>query len=215
MVKLKNDKTTMESRVIAIFGSINFSESTHSDLPQILKSFVDKVESCLFVENYYVIAHDDTNTPHIHYILELSTQKRLKTLLNDFEKLGYNRNAVNIGKLGVLCESLRYMLHMTEESINDGKKKYLIDNLVSNMPIEYIENCLASEDDNFNVDRLIAICLECDGNKVSIMRKLGLSIYHKYRFEINDILNYEMTLRFARDKERDRREKEKLNELPF
>ena len=109
--KKVNNNVTLDTRVIACCGSINFKEFTHKELPSILKTFVDNVEKCLFVENYYVIAHDDSDTPHIHYVLELNSQKRLKTLLNDFEKLGYNRNSVNIDKLGFLNSSLKYMLH--------------------------------------------------------------------------------------------------------
>lgn len=210
--KKVDNKINMDSRVIACCGSINFKDKTHSDLPNILKEFVGKVTSCLFVENYYCISHDDTDTPHIHYVLELNAQKRLKTLLNDFEKLGYNRGAVNIDKLGFLNSSLKYFLHQTDDSIKDGKKQYSIDNIVSNMPYEYLENCICSDDDTLNVDRLIAICLECEGNKVMIMRKLGLKLYHKFRCEINDVLNYEYTLRLARDKERERR---RNDDLPF
>ena len=216
---MKNKKVennvTMESRVIACCGSVNFIEYTHRDLPILLKNMESNFKECCFIENYYIIAHYDTDTPHIHYALELTGQKRLKTLLNDFERMGYPRGSVNIDKLGFLNAYIKYMLHITEESKEDGKELYKLESLISSMPYEYLNDLLYLDDDEWNVDRLIQVCIECEGNKISIMRRLGLKTYHKWRSEIAEILNYEWSLRFARDNERKRREEENSKELPF
>lgn len=209
--KVKND-VTMDTRVIACVGSINFKEYTKEDLPVLLMNLTNKLDNLSFVENYYLIAHNETDTPHIHYALELTGQKRLKTLLNDFSRLGYNRESVNIDKLGFLNATIKYFLHADEESIKEGKKLYQLDDIVTNMPYEYLEDLLCLDDDEMNTERLIQICIECEGNKIQIMRRLGLKTFHKWRCEIDVILNYEMGLRYARDKERERR---KNDDLPF
>ena len=213
--KKVNNGVTLDSRVLACVGSINFKEYKHSDLPKLIEELEKHLVQCKWVENYYLIYHDETDTPHIHYVLELSGQKRLKTLLNDFERMGYNREAINIDKLGFLSASIRYFIHIDEESIANNKKLYSLDNIISNMPYEYLEDLINLEDDEMNAERLINICIECDGNHVSIMKRLGLKRYHKYRCEINDILNYDYALRFARDKERERRKQELFDKLPF
>lgn len=209
--KVKN-YVTMDTRVIACVGSINFKEYTKEDLPVLLMNLTNKLDNLSFVENYYLIAHNETDTPHIHYALELTGQKRLKTLLNDFSRLGYNRESVNIDKLGFLNATIKYFLHADEESIKEGKKLYQLEDIVTNMPYEYLEDLLCLDDDEMNTERLIQICIECEGNKIQIMRRLGLKTFHKWRCEIDVILNYEMGLRYARDKERERR---KNDDLPF
>lgn len=209
--KVKND-VTMDTRVIACVGSINFKEYTKEDLPVLLMNLTNHLDNLSFVENYYLIAHNETDTPHIHYALELTGQKRLKTLLNDFSRLGYNRESVNIDKLGFLNATIKYFLHADEESIKEGKKLYQLEDIVTNMPYEYLEDLLCLDDDEMNTERLIQICIECEGNKIQIMRRLGLKTFHKWRCEIDVILNYEMGLRYARDKERERR---KNDDLPF
>lgn len=209
--KVKND-VTMDTRVIACVGSINFKEYSQSDLPVLLENLSNHLDNLSFVENYYLIAHNETDTPHIHYALELTGQKRLKTLLNDFSRLGYNRESVNIDKLGFLNATIKYFIHADEESIKEGKKLYQLDDIVTNMPYEYLEDLLCLDDDEMNTERLIQICIECEGNKIQIMRRLGLKTFHKWRCEIDVILNYEMGLRYARDKERERR---KNDDLPF
>lgn len=210
--KKVNNNVTLDNRVLSCCGSVNFADLTHKDLPRLLCDMEMKFKQCAWIENYYLIAHYETDTPHIHYVLELTGQKRLKTLLNDFEKFGYNRLAVNIDKLGFLSSQLRYFLHKDEESIKEGKQQYEVDDIVSSMCYEYLIDMISLEDDNMTAERLIQICIESDGNKIKIMKRLGLKEFHKWRFEIADILNYEYSLRLARDKERERR---KLDDLPF
>lgn len=212
--KSMTDGITLDSRVLSCTGSINFKDNLHTDLPKLLSILENQLKELKFVENYYLIAHGDTNTPHIHFAIELTGQKRLKTLLNDFEKLGYNRNAINITKLLFLHSTIRYFLHLTDESLEDGKQIYCLDNIISNMPYEYLEDVINLEDDELNTEKLIQICLECC-DKISIMKRLGLKTFHKWRYEIDTILNYDYGLRFAREKERKRREEEQLNNLPF
>ena len=213
---MKNKKVennvTLESRVVAICGSINFIEYNHTDLPSLIRELESKLKCCSWVENYYLISHYETDTPHIHYAIEFTGNKRLKTALNDFERLGYRRESVNIDKLGFLSATLRYFLHLDEESIKEGKQQYQVLDIVSSMPYEYISDMISLEDDKLNVEKLIQICIDCGGNKIQIMRRLGLDLFHKWRYEINEILNYDTSLRFARDKERERR----INDdLPF
>lgn len=213
--KKYDDGSTIESRVVSCTGSINFREYKHSDLPSLLQVLEGNLKNAKYVENYYLIAHYDSDTPHIHYIIEFTGSVRLKTMLNNFERMGYNREAVNIKKLGFLNAMIKYFLHLTEDSKEEGKEEYKLDCIISSMPYEYLENLLLLDDDELNVDRLVEVCLECDGHIVKIMKTLGLKLYHKWRFEIKEILNYEYALRYVRDEERKRREEEKINELPF
>lgn len=208
-------KKKVDKRYTAFVGSINYRDYKHSDLPMLLEKLVNLFESIEWIENYYCISHDETDKPHIHYVIELSVQKRRKTMLNDFERWGFDRDSVNCKPLGYLHSSLRYFLHIDEKSVEEGKKQYTIDCIVSNMSQFYITTVINDEDDEVTTDKLINLCLDCDGNKVNIMRSLGLKTYHKYRSEISDILNYEYGLRVAREKERDRRKKEMLDSLPF
>lgn len=210
--KKVNNGVTMESRVVACTGSINFKEYPHSELPKLICELENHLLNLPFVENYYLIAHNETDTPHIHFVIEFTGQKRLKTILNDFERLGYNKKSVNVDKLGFLNATLKYFLHIDEKSIEEGKKIYPMSSIVTNMSEEFIADYIHLEDDNLNTDRLIQICLECDGNQVAIMRRLGLSVFHKWRNEILVILNYEYGLRTARENERKRR---KEDDLPF
>lgn len=213
--KKVNNNVTIETRVTACVGSINFRDFTKDDLPSLVEDLENKLKVLSFVDSYYLIAHDETDTPHIHYVIELTCQKRLKTLLNDFEKMGYSRESVNIDKLGFLNASIKYFLHIDDDSVEEGKKLYSISQIVSNMSEYYLSLLITQDDDEINVDKLITICLDCDGNKVKIMRVLGLKTYHKWRNEISDILNYEYMLIGARAKEEERRNKEKLDSLPF
>lgn len=201
-----------DKRFVQFCGSINFIEYSHNDLPRLLQELEDRLKSLSIVENYYLIAHYETNTPHIHYAIELTGQKRKKTMLNDFVRLGYNREAVNCFPMGHLNAQVRYFLHQDTKSIELGKKRYEIDDLVSSMCYEYLIDLVQLEEDKMNVEKLISICLESGGNKISIMKRIGLEKYHKWRFEINEILNYDYHLRLARDKERERR---KTDDLPF
>lgn len=213
--KKVNNGVTMESRVMSCCGSINFRDNTIEELPSLIKELEEKLINLSFVDSYYLIYHNETDTPHIHYIIELTCQKRLKTLLNDFEKMGYVRESVNIDKLGFLNAQIKYVLHIDEDSIKEGKKIYPVGALVSNMSEYYLDYLITQDDDDLNVDKLVTICLDCEGNKVKIMRVLGLKEYHKWRNEISDILNYEYSLRLAREKESARREEEKISLLPF
>lgn len=208
--KKVNNNVTLESRVVACCGSVNFIDMPKNLLPSLVENMENKFKGCNWIENYYLIGHNETDTLHIHYILELSGQKRLKTLLNDFEKFGYHRNAVNIDKLGFLSAHLRYFLHLDEESIKENKKIYHIEDIVSSMPYEYISDMISLEDDKMTTERLIQICVDSGGNLISIMKRLGLEKFHKWRNEINVILNYDTQLRYARDKERIRREGDNL-----
>ena len=179
MNNLKNDKNiTMDSRVSAVCGSINFKEFKHCDLPKIIVELESKLlNSREWVENYYLIFHDDTETPHIHYIIELCGSIRIKTILNKLENLGYNRESVNIGKLGYLSSMLKYFLHLTDDSLEEGKKIYPIDSIISNMSYEFISNYIECFDDvmsqlsdYYNDDELDAIEIKLINHERPLVR---------------------------------------------
>ena len=202
MNNLKIDKNvTMDSRVSAVCGSINFIEYKHEDLPTLIVELEKKLlANSEWVENYYLIFHDDTDTPHIHYILELVGSIRIKTILNKLENLGYNRESVNIGKLGFLSSMLKYFLHLTEDSLEEGKKVYPIEAILSNMSYEFISNYIECFDDVMTTERLIAICYECNFKNIEIMKRLGLATFHKWRYEINLIKDSEYWVQISHDK---------------
>jgi len=203
--KKVQDNTNQDTRVLACVGSINFREYKHCDLPSLAEKLTNLFERWLFVENYYLIWHDDTDTPHIHYVLELTGQKRLKTLLNDFEREGYNRASINIDKLGFLNASLKYFLHQTEEAIEDGKKIYPLEAIISNLSIEALADIISLDEDVLTAERLIQICLECN-TQIDVMKRLGLKCFHKHRYEVDLIYKWISTLRYKRDIAREKKE---------
>lgn len=207
---------TMDSRVLQVCGSINFKGITEEDKPKMLERLFDTFKSSQFVENYYYIVHDDTDTWHIHYIIEIDRQKRIKTLLHWLaDGISVSPQAVNIQALGSLSKYLEYCLHWTNESKEEGKKEYVLTNWISNCPYDYIDNVIANGENELTAVRLIAIVLECEANKPRIMKTLGLKAYHKYRSEIRDICECEWSERVKQEKREDILKKELEKEIPF
>lgn len=207
---------TIEDRVGAVFGVLSLREAkTDMDLASELRSLELILQQYRFCENYYLIAHHETETNHIHFVIEFSGTKRLKTVLNDFERFGYNREAVSIRPLGFLNSAIKYMIHYDESSIEDGKLKYSLDQIVSNMSYEYLETLLLMDDDRLSFDRLVEICTDCDFNIMKIGTKLGLDTYRVYRQVIRDICDQEYRLRLIREKSESVRTERLRKELPF
>lgn len=194
-------------------GSINLDQYDKSVLPQLLEHFESCCKDSDRIKEYYLIGHTETNTLHIHFILILRGLCRPKTILRLLEsfQLGRTLEAINLKKLSSIGAHLRYIVHQDEKSIKSGKVQYDVSQIVSNMPIELIEDYISLQDDSLNTERLINICIEC-GDIIEVMKRLGLSTYHKYRDEVKTIFNYDYRLRVVRDIERERK---KRDSLPF
>lgn len=192
---------TLDTRVMCCCGSINYNNCDRSEdsIMNIRKTFIAMCDTIdRVIENYYFILHFDTDIVHIHYILELSNQVRLKSMLNHLESLlKVNRNAINIDKCVSVSNYLKYMLHLTDLSIDDGKEVYSSDDIYSNLCDDIVQNYIDCDDNGLSIERLIDICFTSK-DLIEIMRKLGLKTYHKYRYEIKDILDREYYLQNTR-----------------
>ena len=200
-------------RCVQWCGSINLKQYTIDDVPELKKRLCKCFDDSQRIESYFFIFHTETDTLHFHYVVQCYGAIRGKTLVNELHSYGFTESefGINFDCLSSLGAMLKYFLHLDGYDEEGEKKRYELEDIVSNYPIEVVENYIVLDDDTLNVDRLIQICLEC-GNIIAVMKRLGLNVYHKYRDEIKTIFNYEGHLRFARDMER----KRKMNDsLPF
>lgn len=186
--QVKEGTPVTEKRPTKMCGSINFNTLSHDDFNAI-ESVKEKIKTCFAcsdnVAEWYVIYHSGTNTPHYHYILTLKRQTRVGTMINyiaDF--LGINPLAVNCKPCSSVSAQVRYITHHEE----DIKVQFSIDDIESNMSREYIKLLYESDDDTFDFHRLVEIIFEC-GNEIQVMEKLGIALFHKYRYEIKIMLD--------------------------
>lgn len=197
-------------------GSINFDIKNHSDLNDIMIKFVDFCESYKQITNYYLIAHDDTDVPHIHFIFYCTQHVMLITLFNQMRKFfvpNYTRDeyGINIMKCENINAHLKYFLHLDKESIAQNKKQFNLEDIVSNEDMQVIDNYIHSKKGQIDAyllrDAVLDNIFEFD-----LMVKLTLPLYHRYRYEIQILKDERAHLEELRKKER----QEKLeSELPF
>ena len=189
-------------------GSINFKDYSLLDINVLKDKFIEALRSLDNVESYYFIFHDDTDTFHLHYIVYFTRNMRCITFINKISSfMDLETDAVFCDKCLDVAEHLRYIVHQTLKSIEDGKKQYSLDDIISNCPVEVVNALFNSKKGNINFDYLVDLVLKYKWDS-DIMRALTPSIYHKYRYEI-DILKQERSyLRQLQD--------DKINEdLPF
>lgn len=181
----KEFKNKLDTRVLCAFGSINDNDKILT-IESIKKMFIDFVN----VSDFYFICHDDTNTLHYHYLIKLKKQTRLSTIINFIaDYLSINTLAINIDKCRGFNQCLRYMLHIDDSSKIDNKKVFDVADIVSNDNIENINNFLQSDDDDLmSFEFLIKGVLKYSKTS-DLIKYFGLKNYHKYRFEIRDLLD--------------------------
>ena len=174
----------LDLKVYSCFGSINDNEKILNE--NMIAEFFTNYAPC---QDYFIIKHDDTETLHYHYLLKLSKQVRLSTIIN-FISSGLNINplAVNIDKCRGFNICLRYMIHVDDSSKLDNKKVYEPNNIVSNRQLSEVINLLQCDDDD-EISWEVLIKGVIRYSKTSdLIKFFGLKNYHKYRFEIRDLL---------------------------
>lgn len=206
----------LQSFVYYASGVINYDEKLKDDesksiLIQHLMQFVDNYNR---IGNYYFIVHDDTDILHIHFAFVLSSQTRLETIFNKLAdvivyKYKDTRDTfgINIEKCSNLNAYLRYMLHIDEASIKQNKKKFDIENIITNDSVNSIEGIINSKKGNIDAYYLRNAVLDSSSD-FDLMVKLGLQVYHKYRYEIDLLKQQRISLLLEREKEKER-------DLPF
>lgn len=199
-------------------GSINYDTKSIDDIPSLIEHLVTAIDSYNRISKYYLIAHTETDLLHIHFIFYLSSQSRLLTIFNKLrDVLVYkyhdtrNDEGINIAKCESINAHLRYFLHLDEKSKKKGKKVYVLDDIVSNDDIDVIEGLINSRKGEIDAYYLRDCVLDCSDD-FELMNKLGLKVYHKYRYEIQNMKEMRASLALKRDNER----LEKMDsQLPF
>lgn len=196
-------------------GCINYDTKTINDVPSLMDNLCSISSHYNRISKYYYIAHTETDTLHIHFIYYLSSQTRLLTLFNKLREVVKkdirDDGAINIMKCESINAHLRYFLHIDEKSKREGKKVYSIDDIVSNDDIDIIEGFINSRKGEVDAYYLRDCVLDCN-DEFELMNKLGLKVYHKYRYEIKTLQENRVRLAQQRENERSERLSE---ELPF
>lgn len=149
-------------------------------------------EAC---EIYGFIMHDkdiDEETGavkflHIHCALIMKNAKqRLSTIMNALgDILEINNTCIQIDKMTSKNGSFKYLIHKGYEN----KYQYPVEDIKTNLPPDELDCILNSDDDTMNVTYLIDVCTQAKGNRLEIMKKIGLTYYHLYRNTIKDIID--------------------------
>ena len=185
-----NKTPSLEDKVMLACGSVNYARYGSERDDATILSLVNLMIACFQgytpIDEWFIIPHTETDTLHIHFVLKLSKQVRLKTLLYRMSvDLQENTLAINIKKMSSINAQLRYDLHIDDDSISKGKKMYDIKDYFSNMTTDVIQSYIDSDDDSFSFFRLIEIIMKLPiRDEVYLMSSIGLKMYHKYRYEI-------------------------------
>lgn len=177
----------LDQKVLVAFGSVNLNDDDKNRLS--ITDFANYFGSYIPCSDYYLITHDDTDTFHIHYLIKLNRQVRLGTIINFMaDGLSINPLAINIDKCRGLNLCLRYMLHIDDSSKLENKKVFNVSDMVSNRDMNFITTLIeCDDDDEISWEKLVKAVVKY--NKTSeLIKFLGLHAYHKYRFEIKDLL---------------------------
>ena len=199
-------------------GLVNYDTKSVDDLPSLYAHLVEFAESYNRISKYYFIAHTETDILHIHFIFYLSSQTQLMTIFNKMRKVVVdkyldtrNDEGINLAKCENFNSHMRYILHQDKKSVDEQKKRYEIEDIISNDDIDIIESIIKSVKGEIDAYYLRDCVLDCF-DEFELMNKLGLKVYHKYRYEIQILKENRAMLMLQREKERE----EKLNnDLPF
>lgn len=201
------NKSSLDSFVYYAYGFVNFDNKALSDVPDLLVHFVKFATEYNRVDKYYFIAHTETDVLHIHFVLSMSSQTRLMTIFNKLYKALENDvrdvNAITIDKAANFNFQISYILHRDKQSIASGKKQYDIEDIVTNDTITSIEGILSSKKGNCDAYFLRDAVLD-SLNEFDLMVKLGLPVYHRYRFEIQRLQEMRAQLILMRNEEKER-----------
>lgn len=191
MTSKKYKEVPFDSKQVEMFGNIQLGEFETQDLNEIRKIFTKKFNEIPSVDSWYFIVHDDSDNIHVHFILLLKGQIRLCTMCNKLADLfNVNPLAISITKLASIVGSLKYFLHLTEESQVDGKKVYQASEIISTDSDLVIQGYLESESDNNVSLRFIRqLIIECDIKSDVLIRLNNDKLIKKNRYYIDTMWN--------------------------
>ena len=137
----------------------------------------------IICEEYYLIRHyadlnenGELKREHYHAVIRLSKRIRKMTLIKLLSE------ALNISSNMISCEilynkraAIRYLIHLD----NPEKYQYEELNIFTNND-SALFNILHYDISNLDTEQLIDIVKNCKGDKLEIMRVLGLKTYNQY-----------------------------------
>lgn len=184
-------KCSLETKTKFINVVISLKDYTEEEIENVEEQLSNWC--AIFCDLFAFILHDKDldsegvlKTPHFHLVATLKTnRKRLSTTLNDIsEIIGVNSLAISIDKLVSISGGIQYLTHKN----NNDKHQYNIGDICTNLSTE--ELLLYYEDDKptFSIDTIVNAINVCNGSRLAIMRTIGLSYYHTYNREINDLI---------------------------
>lgn len=180
----------LDTRVNKAFGSVNLKDWDSTAIDQLSVVVETIFKNYVPLTDYFFIWHTETDTLHFHFLIFLSKQVRLSTIINYIsDSMGISSLAVNIDMCRGVSLCLRYMLHIDDTSKIENKKIYNYNDFISNHDISYIDQLIQmDEEDEVTTQTLINLVIKYS-SKVDIMYALGLKTYHKYRSEIKDMFD--------------------------
>ena len=207
--KSKHKKVLLTDKCTEMFGNIQLGEYYTQDIHQIRVDFANVLCDIPYIDSYMFIVHDDSDYLHIHFCFLLKVQVRLSTMINKLSDLfNVNPQAISIDKLISIVGTLKYFLHLTDDSIEDGKKIYDESELWSNESPTIIKGYLESESsDNVSITLIRQLVIECDLKSDVLIRLRSDKLIRKNRYYIDTMWNDKPMLQLRQDRYDD--------ELPF
>lgn len=200
-------------------GFVDFEGKEEKDVPNLMEDFIRFCDSYNQITKYYLMAHTETDCLHIHFIFYSSKNVCLMTYFNKLrswfiekKKLVRDDQGISIAKCESINGHLRYLTHTDKASVDAHKKQYSIDDFVSNDEIENIDTMIHSRKGTIDAYMLRDAVLDCP-HEFDLMVRLGLPIYHRYRYEIQTIRENRVFLEEQRRIEKAERHKD--DDLPF
>jgi len=144
-------------------------------------------------EYYFFIEHNkDLNEQgevkfrHIHLVLYLNnSQTRLLTTLNALSTIcEIDTLAIQVDKLVDRSGAIQYLIHKNDLN----KAQYTIDQIITNLPCQELETIMNTQEEHMSATYLVDVVKLHKGNKLAILKHIGLGYYHMYRQVINDII---------------------------
>lgn len=210
MIKTAKDRDywPLDKKCMEFFGNVQLGKYYTQDYVQIRKDFDNFFKDKKEIYSYYFILHDDSDYLHVHFIICCSIQVRPITWLNKMaDSLQVSEQAISITKLRSIVGAIKYVLHKSEESIEDGKKEYDVHELLSNENDLVIQGYLESEsDNNLSLSLIRDLVVSCDLKSDVILRINNDRLVKRMRYYIDT---------FWQDKEMLQLRQSKYDDLPF
>lgn len=146
----------------------------------ILNLFLSKY-GCL----YAFINHiSDNDFNHYHVVLIFEKRKRFKQILNGLaDGLNVDVNSISICDVMDLTKCIQYLIHKN----NPDKFQYNRNSIISNLPIDYLNELLDSDFIPTLIKDLHLIEYVKTMNNLQLMVLLGVEYYTRHRLTIKDI----------------------------